>query len=590
MSTRREIFLRKDGGGSFASIVDFKKASSSTWSSEDSSTSVSNEQPPAIAGGGGFHGLITTGAIRNTTKTTTPTRRSATVPEQSSPAITDTIETTQQRLLGPHPTLREESQVKQHNQPSHPSPSPKGLKQENDRLREEVERLRKQMRRLKRSMGAQQQTQNQSAQIFSLQQSPTVSTSPATGPLLELPLILRQGQQAQYKSDSDTGNRRIVGTNLACFKNRTQQRQSLLSHVGVNRDEKDHQSEYNSDDDQDTIESGIGVDIDVYQSASGLIRRSQSHYLSGGGPNYDLVGANQSFVRNNSIEHRTKRTPIVKGRTDRMTEDMFVSSDDGSDIDNRDISTSDDISMDGSFVESQEIRISGGRHRKNKPWTARKSNGAGGGIIIDRGSPVALFTTSTGERPQQHLPFQMTFCQSVADRAGWLVGLLVFQSLSSFILARNESLLKRHTVIVQFLTMLVGAGGNAGNQASVGVVRGLAVGTIDRSNVRQFLMRELAMGVALSLILGLAGFVRAAVFSVPPLETLAITSSLFLIVIISVVAGATLPLGMHLVGIDPAHSSTTIQVIMDITGVVITVGVSSWVLDSVFFHTPETLS
>jgi len=59
------------------------------------------------------------------------------------------------------------------------------------------------------------------------------------------------------------------------------------------------------------------------------------------------------------------------------------------------------------------------------------------------------------------------FFKSLADRAGWLVGLLVLQSMSSFIIAQNEELLQNHTVIVQFLTMLVGAGGNAGNQASV---------------------------------------------------------------------------------------------------------------------------
>jgi Mg/Co/Ni transporter MgtE len=59
------------------------------------------------------------------------------------------------------------------------------------------------------------------------------------------------------------------------------------------------------------------------------------------------------------------------------------------------------------------------------------------------------------------------FAKNVWDRAGWLVGLLVLQSMSSFILARNEVLLQEHTIIIRFLTMLVGAGGNAGNQASV---------------------------------------------------------------------------------------------------------------------------
>ncbi|VEU45108.1 unnamed protein product [Pseudo-nitzschia multistriata] len=185
---------------------------------------------------------------------------------------------------------------------------------------------------------------------------------------------------------------------------------------------------------------------------------------------------------------------------------------------------------------------------------------------------------SHGNKTNTH--HNKTFWSSLLDRAGWLIGLLIFQSLSSFILARNESLLTHHSVIVQFLTMLVGAGGNAGNQASVGVVRGIAVGTIRRSNARRVLLREFAMGTCLSIILGLAGFVRAKVFAVPWLETMAITTSLFLIVFISVVVGATLPLCMEAVAIDPAHSSTTIQVVMDITGVIITVKVSSLFLDS----------
>jgi Mg/Co/Ni transporter MgtE len=56
-----------------------------------------------------------------------------------------------------------------------------------------------------------------------------------------------------------------------------------------------------------------------------------------------------------------------------------------------------------------------------------------------------------------------------------------------------------------------------------------------------------------------------------------------MIVIISIILGALMPLGMKKVGIDPAHSSTTIQVVMDILGVSITVWISSLVLDSGFY-------
>jgi len=78
------------------------------------------------------------------------------------------------------------------------------------------------------------------------------------------------------------------------------------------------------------------------------------------------------------------------------------------------------------------------------------------------------------------------------------------------------------------------------------------------------------MGFMLSAVLGITGCLRAAVFAVPLAETLAITTSLCSIVFISILIGATLPLVMKHVGIDPAHSSTTIQVLMDILGVTIT--------------------
>jgi len=176
----------------------------------------------------------------------------------------------------------------------------------------------------------------------------------------------------------------------------------------------------------------------------------------------------------------------------------------------------------------------------------------------------------------------ISFIAALHSRATWLVGLLALQSCSGFILSNNEELLQKHPVIIYFLTMLVGAGGNAGNQASVRVIRGLALGTLTTTTTsttsttsaaieivetrNRFLLRELRMAMALSLIMAIAGYIRASVFHTPLPETLAITLALIVIVFTSVCLGAILPLILQYVGIDPAHSSTTIQVVMDILG------------------------
>ena len=112
------------------------------------------------------------------------------------------------------------------------------------------------------------------------------------------------------------------------------------------------------------------------------------------------------------------------------------------------------------------------------------------------------------------------------------------------------------------------------------VIRGLALGTLNERTQSQFLWRELKMAGALSSILSLAGFVRAIAFSTPIPETIAVTSALALIVVSSICLGAVLPLLLKKLGIDPAHSSTTIQVVMDILGVLMTVVVSTVVLDT----------
>lgn len=173
----------------------------------------------------------------------------------------------------------------------------------------------------------------------------------------------------------------------------------------------------------------------------------------------------------------------------------------------------------------------------------------------------------------------VSFGEALRDRAYWLVGLLIMQSLSGIILSRNELLLANHPVIIYYLTMMVGAGGNAGNQASVRVIRGIALGTLNEQTRGQFLIRELKMAGALSLILSAAGFFRTIFFKTPFPEAVTVTSALSLIVFTSICLGAILPLILERIGIDPAHSSTTIQVIMDILGVALAVFVSGLILD-----------
>jgi len=175
---------------------------------------------------------------------------------------------------------------------------------------------------------------------------------------------------------------------------------------------------------------------------------------------------------------------------------------------------------------------------------------------------------------------------SVRVRASWLLGLLACQSASSFVLADNEALLINHPTVIFFMTMLVGAGGNAGNQASVRIIRGLATGEVDARPTERttaLVSDEIKRAAVLASILFVAGFLRVAIFDATIADATAISVSLFLIVSTSVVLGTLLPLLLQNLKVDAANASTTIQVIMDVLGVLITCKVAPLVFDSPFF-------
>lgn len=220
------------------------------------------------------------------------------------------------------------------------------------------------------------------------------------------------------------------------------------------------------------------------------------------------------------------------------------------------------------------------RLREKKLALALEDFGVNVSLVIDLEAGSTTESISSGILGCPLEP-HITFFQSLFDRGGWLIGLLVFQSCSSFILSANEELLRNHPSIVYFLTMLVGAGGNAGNQAAVRVIRGLAVGALNEHSIGKFIKRELIMAFSLSALLGMTGLARALVSAQTSLaETVAITLTLMIIVFISIITGALLPLLLQQCRLDPAHSSTSIQVIMDISGVLITCSMATTLLDT----------
>ncbi|KAH9578627.1 SLC41 divalent cation transporter [Trypanosoma melophagium] len=176
--------------------------------------------------------------------------------------------------------------------------------------------------------------------------------------------------------------------------------------------------------------------------------------------------------------------------------------------------------------------------------------------------------------PQEFSYFHLNFrgvSTVVFQRTTVLVVLLLFQSLSQFILEMYEELISHHVIIPMFLTMLVGAGGNAGNQSTVRCITGLATREFRQDDYLLVLRKEIACGLISSSLLTLVGFARVYYFyGAQFYSTIAVSLSLFCIIVISTLLGTTLPFFFKFIGIRKEHAAPCIQVLMDITGVFIT--------------------
>lgn len=185
----------------------------------------------------------------------------------------------------------------------------------------------------------------------------------------------------------------------------------------------------------------------------------------------------------------------------------------------------------------------------------------------------------SGQAPMEHSYFSTPTHQLIWQRIPWLLGLLLLQSFSSLILSHYDDMLSQYTIITFFLTMLIGTGGNAGNQSATLVIRGLTTKEITRQNGIKMLIREMGISVIMSLIIVLVGFTRVYYTTHDLISTIAISFSLFLIIITSITLGTLIPLILERFNIDPAHSAAPfLTTLMDILGVMIYCFVCSRIL------------
>ncbi|WP_129658426.1 magnesium transporter [Rothia halotolerans] len=157
----------------------------------------------------------------------------------------------------------------------------------------------------------------------------------------------------------------------------------------------------------------------------------------------------------------------------------------------------------------------------------------------------------------------------VSTRIVWLLVLAVGATLTVQVLSVFEATLEQVTVLALFMPLMIGTGGNTGNQAATTVTRALALGDVRPRDVGKVLFRELSVGVSLGALLGLLGGVITSLIYEPAVG-LIIGLTLFAVCAMAATIGGIMPMIARALRVDPAvFSNPFISTFVDATGLIV---------------------
>ena len=166
--------------------------------------------------------------------------------------------------------------------------------------------------------------------------------------------------------------------------------------------------------------------------------------------------------------------------------------------------------------------------------------------------------------------------QMVKSRLPWLLGGLGGAGLAALVVGSFDEALQQAVILAGFIPIIMATAGNVGIQSSAVAVQGLASGDILGGDIRRRLGKEMTVaminGIAAAAVIALVILALSSVASIHEPARLALTAGLALVTVILMAAiiGATVPLILHRLGIDPALATGPfITTSNDILGVLI---------------------
>ena len=167
--------------------------------------------------------------------------------------------------------------------------------------------------------------------------------------------------------------------------------------------------------------------------------------------------------------------------------------------------------------------------------------------------------------PTEDSYFNTSVFSHAKSRIGWLMVLMLSATVSGFIINHYQESFKLYPLLVSFIPMLSGTGGNCGSQSSTLMIRGLSLDEIKFKDIFRVIFMEFRIAIIVSIVLAIVNGIRIFIQYGDIQMAVIISLSLVAVVVISKFIGCTLPLIAEHIHLDPAlMAAPLISTIVDI--------------------------
>ena len=172
--------------------------------------------------------------------------------------------------------------------------------------------------------------------------------------------------------------------------------------------------------------------------------------------------------------------------------------------------------------------------------------------------------------PSEKSHFETSVLAHAKHRIAWLLILMFSATITGTIITRYENAFAAIPLLVSFIPMLMDTGGNCGSQSSTLIIRGIALGEIQFSDLFRVMFKEFRVSLIVGVALALANGIRILIMYKNAGLALVIGLSLVATIVISKLIGCVLPLIAKKLHMDPAiMASPLITTLVDTCSILI---------------------